>query len=103
MRYYRSSALGASDTYQWREKNGKPVCWSPLTNTVVSDNYCGDKPSAFKTGLSVGVNWLRSDLQTQGALRAGPVAPTSGTPSWLLPVGLGLAVVGVVLIAKKKK
>ena len=114
MRYYRSSALGATPKYQWIENTegrwGQPkdavLCYSYATQTPVSpgEAYCGKKPSGpITTGLTTALSWLRTDLQTQGALRAGQPAPSGGTPKWLLPVGIGLTAVGVVLIATKKK
>jgi hypothetical protein len=97
----------ASDALQWKKDSINRVgCWSVTKGAWVGDQYCayrvGKKPLASQ---SVG-NKLLQGLEIASIVtgsRGGQSAPSSGTPSWLMPVALGGgALLLVVLLAGKK-
>jgi hypothetical protein len=61
--------------------------------------------NVFKTGATTAVNVYGEAKKAEGMLSAGQqqayVTP-SGLPSWVLPVGLGLAAVGLIYFLKKR-
>ncbi len=94
-----------------------PADRQPDVPTVLELLYLDDVPSPDTTPQSAeGRHWAVSQLSTQGASLArhlapevdttttrthplGPPPPTSGPPGWLLPVGVGLGILAIALIA----
>lgn len=104
-RYYISSALGATTSFRWTTTaGGTKICWSDTLNKQVQPSLCPkEEESAVKAGAKAALSFLTEGWRQEGALRAARAQqPQSTTPSWLLPVGLGVAAIGIVLIAKKK-
>ena len=84
-------------------------CWDNLGRHPVDKSLCGAKDSQSTADkilgwLGTGFNVYAQGQQNQGIIKAGQASmSTSGTPGWLLPVGIGVAALGLVLVISKRK
>ena len=101
---------GLGGIYRWSKLSTGYVCVDN-TGKRVNDLWCQNLPKEeksdggfdLKAGGKAVLDLFTSEARAKGKAAAYDTRSGGGTPSWLLPVGIGAAVLGVVLIATKKK